>query len=319
MNNWDKTDLRKAASRLFKCEETSAMKDMLSILQECLFTIFMNDKTDACSNREDEAKLVIQMIFTKLLHLKVSLEGVSYQSRQGKILNTIIDPTSIAPLVRGVFETVVAFSFLNNTTEDKEKQLILYNLWVLASLKTRQGYSLKLRLQESVKKKEVEAIEIFRLTSEIENTEFYKQLSKKGKEIIHRKINSYDFKIDLDTNPIKSLSWSTAAVTIGIREELMGDMYPYFSLFAHPSNFAVMAFADLFKPMQDNFTHTSIFLLKSTAMLVSFFIAEYIKLFPSAKASFESLPLIEQIAINFHLGMIQIDRMTINNTLDELD
>ena len=69
-------------------------------------------QTSVISKIEHEAKLMLQMMFTKVLHLKGILNGVSYSSNSGSYLNNIIDPGVVAIMSRNIFETGGLFNLI---------------------------------------------------------------------------------------------------------------------------------------------------------------------------------------------------------------
>lgn len=80
--------------------------------------------------------------------------------------------------------------------------------------------------------------------------------------------------------------------------DLMDQTYTYFSLYAHPSNVSVFQFSEMFDKEKEDFKEIINFNLKNTFSLYSFFIADYIKLFPDTLEIFEDQPVLNQIIID---------------------
>jgi hypothetical protein len=319
MTENEKIVLRSMAKHLWSVNTIEASKDMINILSNCLFKIFYeHSKTPYKNKFERDAKLVAQMLFTKLLSLNQMLDGIEFQSNHGIKLNKIVDPTVVAGLVRTFLETISMFNLIYICPKNDEEKIILYNLWVIAGLKYRQRFDIK-NNQESKNKQVEEAATITKLIGEIEMTLTFKSLSEKGKKTIKDAIQKKDYKIKIINNEVVPLAWHEIIPLMGIREDLMGQMYTYFSLYAHPSNVAVFQFKDLFDTTNKGFISMTRFNVENVIKLVSCFIADYIKLFPEVIQIFNTLPLIEQIAINYHNSFLRIDRSEINNAISVLE
>lgn len=315
----EQSQLRNDAKRLFGGESTSAVKDMISILSECLFKIInVHGREIPKSKAEGECKIIVQMLFSKLLTLQKMMDGIEYKSRDNVKLNKLIDPTVVAVLCRIVYETIAMFNLVYVIPQTDEEKKILYNLWVIAGLKYRQRFSSIAKSPESRQKQSDEYSLIIKLTSEIENTAIYKSLTKDGQKIIQDKLKRKDYKIVINGDDVVSLSWEGVIPLMGMKEDIFGVMYTYFSLYSHPSNVAVFQYKDLFDKTKQDFIQMSNFNALSVIKLVSFFIADYIKLFPETMKIFESLHLIDQIMINFHSKFLRVDKSTINSAMDVL-
>ncbi|GAB3926473.1 DUF5677 domain-containing protein [Mucilaginibacter myungsuensis] len=293
--------------------------DMCQILCECMFQILnIHGREIPQTKAESESKLVLQMMFSKLLSLRDMLAGVNFESRDGSRINTIIDPTVVAVLVRTLYETVAMFNLVFIIPQFEEERKIMYNLWVIAGLKYRQKFSNNITIDENRQKQIAEAAEILTLTSEIEKTNVFNSLTDAGKKKIIEQIKKRDYKVKINRNDVELLSWETTIPHMNMDVEKMGPMYNYFSLYAHPSNVAVFQYVNLFDKQKNDYIQMSNFNIATGIKLISFFIANYIQLFPKVKEIFENLPLIDQIMINYHSKFITKDGRTINDTLTSL-
>jgi hypothetical protein len=319
MENKELQKLRKEFIRLIDGGDVSANYDMINVLNECLFNIInVHGKENHKNKQEAEAKIIMQMIFSKLLSLRKMLEGVAYQSRDGVKLNTVIDPVVVAGLVRTIYETTAMFNVVYIIPQTPEEKDILNKMWVIAGLRYRQRFTPAVTTPENKKKQAEEAIVIDALTNEILQMPLFKSLSTAGANTIKDLLKKKDYKVKIAGSDATSLSWDAVMPEMNMNKDKMGMMYTYFSLYAHPSNVAVFQYADLFDIKDEPFIRMSNFNTLAGIKLVSFFIASYIKLFPNTLKIFEMLPIIDQCVINFHYKSINEDQSTINDALDVL-
>jgi len=296
-----KEQLRNECSRLFSCKTIADSNDLLDIYAEFLFKAVQNHhKEDVYTQAEADAKLIIQMILTKVLHLKSVIAGISYEAKDGSTLNKIIDPTIIASLIRNIYETTVMFNLIYRHTKSKDEREILYLLWVHAGLKYRQRFETAITTEENKEKHEHEKAQIDKIVSEIEANSLFKSLDEKNQGKIRTKLKDKDYLMRFDGTEVIFLHWHELTAIMGIKEGLLENIYTYFSLYSHPSNVAVFQFADMFKLGEEVFPQMVNFNLKIAFFMFSIFIADYIKLFPSVLKTFEALDLRDQIVINFH-------------------
>ncbi len=309
-----KEELRVEVERFMSCAHINDSKELIKIYTEFFFRVIRNHQRDEVNSiAETEAKLLNQMMLTKALHLQGVTDGVSYVSTEGATLNQIIDPTIVASLTRNVFETVGMFNLIFINTKSADEKTILYNLWVIAGLKYRQRFTSIITKPENLQKAEDDKKQIAEMTSEIEATELYKGLSNDNQEKIKSKLKEKDYKIQFVNNNVVFLHWQELANVMGIKQMMFDNAYTYFSLYAHPSNVAVFQFRDMFKSEEDFLGKTN-FNLKYFFALSSIFISDYIKLFPKVIETFESLPLRDQIVINFYIILFRGHDDTINDS-----
>jgi uncharacterized membrane protein (DUF106 family) len=314
----EKEQLRKEARRLLECKTFDTCFEVLDIYQDFLFDIIMDHPNhEVESQAESEAKIVLQMIFTKIGHLRKNLEGINYE-KDDAFLNKIIDPTIISSLIRNLYETVAIFNLIYIYPDTDDKKLILYDLWVSSGLKYRQRFEEAAKLDQSKEKLEKEKKIIESLKEEIVNTDLYKSLDERNQRKILTKIKEKDYKIKIDNQNVIFLSWQDLTTTLGFTTTMFDNIYNHFSLHTHPTNVAVFQFQGMFggdKPFLE-LSYTS---LRQAIILISIFIADYIKLFPQRMADFEQLDLMKQIAVNFQNRMARGEDYSINNCLEKLE
>jgi hypothetical protein len=285
-----------------------------------IFLTFINDhqKDEVTTSAEADAKIVLQMMLTKTLSVKKLLEGVSFLTKNGVPLSNIIDPTIIATLVRNIFETTAMFNTIYRVIETKEQAALIHLLWVIAGLKYRQRFTSHIMTTEVKQKQEDEEQTIKELENTIESLELYKGLNSKNQEKIKNRLDRREYLIRFENKEVFFLTWSDVGKSMGMDERLFDKMYTYFSLYAHPSNVSVFQFAEMFHPDSPGYIELTQMNLHYARFFLSIFIADYIHLFPKTKETFEKLPLIDQIILNFSNKMARGNNYTINNAYHEL-
>ena len=308
-----KEELRNECSRLFACKTIADSNDLLDIYAEFLFKAVQNHHEEAVyTQAEADAKLIIQMMLTKVLHLKTVIAGISFTAQDGSTLNKIIDPTIVASLIRNVYETTAMFNLIYRNPKSKEERDILYLLWVHSGLKYRQRFGNVVTTEENKKKQEEEKNSIDKIITEIENSTLFKSLDEKNQGKIRTKLKDKDYLMRFEDKEVVFLHWHELTKVIGVKDGMLDDIYTYFSLYSHPSNVAVFQFADMFKLDEEVFPQMVNFNLKIAFFMFSIFIADYIKLFPTVLQTYEKMSLRDQIVINFHNTMTRNYDYSIN-------
>ena len=201
--SYSKDELRNICKRLFTPKTLDDCDDLLNIYAECLFSFIESQVPNGETQvSRHEAKLVNQMIFTKVLSLKKMLEGINYISTSGIKLNTIIDPTIIATMIRNIYETVSMFNIVYIQPKTDDEKLILYNLWVHSGLSFRQRFKNNAISGENIQKVSDELKHIEDIKKEIHNTELYKSLTDENKKKIEDNLKNKDYKIVFDREVI---------------------------------------------------------------------------------------------------------------------
>ena len=315
-----KEQLRREFSRLSKCETIDDCREMLDIYAEFLFMLVENHHDEIVnSNAEAEAKISLQMMFSKVMHLKKAIDGISFESRNGLKLNEIIDPTIVAILIRSIYEAVGLFNLIYRDTRSIEQREMLYLLWVHSGLKYRQRFVSIIRTEKSKKKQEHEKTQIDDIVEKIESSALFQSLDKKNQGKIKRKLMDKDYLMKFDNGEVIFLHWHDLSCVMGVKEGLLDHIYSYFSLYSHPSNVSVFQFAEMFERGVEAYPGMVSFNLRCSFILISVFIADYINLFPNCLSTFESLELNEQIAINAFNVISRGQDYSINGSLESLE
>lgn len=152
----EKDKLRIEALRLLRCDTQNDYLDIIKIYLDFLFMVIRDHQMDRVDSLAlAEARIINQMIFTKLAQLREATNGIEYEFENSH-LNNIIDPTIIASNTRNIYETVALFNLIFVNTKSQDEQNILYNLWVHSGLKYRQRFENLARSEENREKLESE-------------------------------------------------------------------------------------------------------------------------------------------------------------------
>jgi len=310
----EKVELRNHYVAFLKSRDLEYQISLLDIYAKYFFEVISKHHGKPHESRAlAEATMVHQMMFTKLLSLKKLLNGISYEENGEQKLNTILDPTTILSLIRNIYETAYTFSLVFRKANEGEQREIAYNLWVIAGLNYRQKFKEHSQLDESKRKIEAEKKTIDELVRAISETDIYNKSEQKVRNVIDHLIRSKDFKVIFEGDSVKQLNWGNSKEVFELNTDLMDQTYTYFSLYAHPSNVSVFQFSEMFDSKKEGFKEIINFNLKNTFSLYSFFIADYIKLFPDTLEIFEDQPALNQIIID-HLNIwMRDDQLSINN------
>jgi hypothetical protein len=313
----EKEMLRAEYMRFIKLTTIEDCLDLFDIFLEHLWNVIQIHHDDkVCSYANKDAKMLNQMMFTKLTHLKKIAEGVGYTAKNGSRLNKIVDPTIAASLTRNIYETVSVFNLIYRDTKSDDEKAIIYGLWVSSGLKYRQRFQSVATTPENIEKI---ADEQKKIETEIKDTSLYKSLDAKNQKKIDDKLKQKDFKIRFDGTEVIYLSWQDMCDVMGLNKDLFENIYTYFSLYAHPSEVAVFQFESMFSKENEEFKQLTTTILKYCFSLMSVFVADYINLFPQVKDTFEKIEIHKQIALNALNKMLRNDAFSINDAWKNLE
>ena len=315
----NKEELRAEFIRLTNLETVEECIELIDIFLDHLWSVInVHHKDKVYSHANKDAKIINQMMFTKLTHLRKIVEGVGYTPKNGDRINKIIDPTIVASLTRNIFETVAIFNLIFINTKSDDEKAIIYDLWVISGLKYRQRFKANVSIPENLKILEEEQERINFLIMEIEDTELYNSLDDKNKEKIQNKIKFNDFKIRFEVNEVKQLAWQDMCDVMKLNKSIFDNIYTYLSFYSHPSYVSVFQFENMYDKEDEAFKKMTIANLRYCIYLMSVFIADYMVLFPQIKETFEKLSIEKQIALNEHNRMLRGDVFSINSAWQNL-
>ncbi len=79
-------ELRRQCKRFFWCDKISVCQELLDVYANFFFEAVVNHNYDKVDSQADaDARMVMQMMMTKVLHLKNVLNGVDFTSKKRKI------------------------------------------------------------------------------------------------------------------------------------------------------------------------------------------------------------------------------------------
>lgn len=312
--------MRQHVSRLNHADDIATNIEYLDLYIQCIYDIVVKHHSDEVySYPKSDAKMILQMMFSKLIHLKKILEGVEFVNREGRtLLKSIIDPTVVTSLVRNIYEQVCLFNIIYDTPDSEEKMKIVYYLWVSAGLKYRQRFETVVTNDENRKKVEMEKEQIEKLKNAIEETQIYKDLDEINKNKIQAKLKEKDYKIKIENGNVRFLSWQDISQEFITKSNMFDKMYTYFSLYAHPSQVSVFQFGEMFRVGDEAFKGLTVFNIRLCLALMSIFLGDYIRAFPEVKVTFENRPEIDQIMLNFYNRMLRGDEKSISDLWQKL-
>jgi hypothetical protein len=315
----DKIEIRRECERLFRCATLQDSSDLLNVfLNFFIQVIDIHHYEKVNSDADRDAKMIHQMMFTKTAHIKRLIEGISVESESGLKLNSIIDPTVLAVLIRNVYETVGMFHLIYRRTKNDDEKTIIYDLWVHAGLKFRQRFENVITTDENREKFENEQNQIKELEDEIKNTKLFQELNEKNQNKILTKLKEKDFKIWFNNNNVEFLSWQEITKVMGLKNDLFDNIYTYFSLYSHPSNVAVFQFSDMFDKGDKVFQRLTNHNLTYLTVLLSIYTADFINLFPEVNVTYNKQSIGDQVVMNFHNMTMRGDDYSINEIWKEL-
>jgi hypothetical protein len=245
-----------------------------------------------------EGFMLLQMMWTKSLHLNVAIQGVTFTDANG-LRTEVLDPIVLAGQVRTIYETSCMFHIVYRRPKTKDEKLILYKLWVYSGLAYRQNMLHAGTGPEGLEKSAEERIQMDQLVNEIKETELYTTLDATGKKMIETRLGSKAFLITFEEdNKIKTYNWFNAAKAMNAREGTFEKIYNYFSQYAHPTNVSVFQFSDMFAQRTMDNISVSILNTNIGCMFLSTFVVDFLTLYPETMEIFNSLPVINQLVIN---------------------
>lgn len=165
------------SSCAFRCESLKETDELIDIYIDLLFKIVQRHHSLFIISLVLMLKSLF-MLDDKNYVLKVC-SGISYESNDGSKMDQIIDPTSIACLVRNVYETVGMFNLIYQHSKSKDEKTILYCLWVHSGLQYRQRFAGVATSDQNKKKMEGDIQTIKDLINKIEATSSTDSLMKK--------------------------------------------------------------------------------------------------------------------------------------------
>jgi hypothetical protein len=311
-------ELRVKYFRFIANESLESNIEMLDIFIHGYFNMILSTPK-ASTTIESDGRIMLQMMTSKLLHLRKLLNGITYFAPNGqKILDALLDPTVISVLVRNIFETVCTFNIVFINTKSDDERRIIHNLWSIAGFEYRQKFKDIATSDENRLKAENEKDIVLKLRAEIEETDLFKSLDNRNQKKIIEKIKDKDYKISFGKQKVIYLSWQDISKILLPKFDALDKMYIYFSLYAHPSHVSVWQYKDLFNKQHEGHKELTRFNTKICLILSSIFLSDFIKTFPDLLPTFERESILNQILMNAYNQMFRGESFSINNSWKSL-
>jgi hypothetical protein len=293
--------LQENSKRLCVCETIEDSQSCLDLFSGFMWKVIETDAQKSVLTKiEHEAKLMLQMMFTKVLHLKEIVNGISYYSGSSYYLKNIIDPGVVAIMSRNIFETGGLFNLIYRQPKTDNERDIIYNLWRHAGLRTRQRFKESFEATERRSVLDEEKQDMVLITQSINNNPYFLSIDEHNKKKILDRLDKGEFLIQFIDKKVKCFKWHELVDVMNLKKDLFDNLYSYFSLYTHPSTVSVFQFDDLFKDADNNYLMMTNFNIKTILSFIGVFIADYINFFPEVTKVFNNLSLEEQLIIDFH-------------------
>jgi len=207
-----------------------------------------------------------------------------------------IDFSSTFSLLRVQLETYAVFYHLFADRCNMEEKIIRFRLWELDGLRSRQKYRIPddpgvaAKLQSEVK-------HIENCIYVINQFSYFKNLDKDSQDYL-LKFAVWRFNDNSLRNRDKKkkrLSTDQMIMNTGLKETHFDDWYSIYSSHCHTTYWSVVQNDTVTE--QEKITSEYVAIMQAT-FITSFFITDFFKIYETAKAYFNSLPMQEQEIIN---------------------
>lgn len=279
----------------------------LNIFIDFIFEVAGNHHQDIDTVPEDKyGKIILQMIFTKLYHIKQNVEGIDYPG-----LNKITDPSLISNNIRNLFETIAVFNLFfvkSNSNDEKKLKLLIWDFCSLSYYKSITKVTdnlLNSNFEESNQTK-IDAVKV-----KIENNNFYKNLAETEQKKVQNIIRKKEFKISMTNGIVKKLSWQDIADDFPDSKKILDKKYTYLSFFSHPSHLSVEQFSRTYSNEDKMWIELSAYNIKDCFLFTSIFIADYISVFPSVINTYNKQSYLNKFVINFYNVLVRGETFSI--------
>lgn len=309
-------ELRSEFERLQGYEKIEDCQDLIKMHANFMMLTMKNHHSEnILSPYDGHGKLILQMVMTKIITINTLLNGLTFIATDGSKLDKLLDPIIFGTLIRNTYETIAMFNLIYRSPITPDEKKIMYNLWVIAGLKYRQRFEADARTEENIGKLISERKHIQDLITEIESNKLYKSLENKYQQMIQKKIKNKDYLIRFVENRVEFLNWGKMLEVFNLKiPDLFKNTYTYLSLYAHPSHVSVFQFGDMFNYKTLGNLGTTKLGLMYFGSFISFFVSDFIHVFPYVKKTYEQLPLLDQIMINFPNLSTRGDEYSINDS-----
>lgn len=124
-------------------------------------------------------------------------------------------------------------------------------------------------------------------------------MNKEEQNKLNKAIDDKIYQLIIENNKVIFPGWKSIASKFGLSGQLIGNIYTYFCLNAHPSYISLMQYRDAFSIKKPEFIQLALMAVRYALSFMSIFLVDYIKLFPQIKDTFKSLPEKQQVLLEF--------------------
>lgn len=288
---------------VFKLTQMRSLEDCkryVRVMLDFYFEVIQSSEGRKCSSALDEDRNIwLQQMFSMGCHFLSLLDGVGYQKGIDR-LNPIVDPDVLFTIGRRMYESVVVFDTLFVIPKDKDRQTILYNLFMA------HGLSERLKdLDEEMKNHHPERVaseeaDIAACKDAIVSCPLYEQFDNQTKKQIDFIFGKKFRYVITDDYKLEFVEFDKAYLHLGVKEELFQSLYSFFSLHGHPSYLSVCQFRDAFKPGVRSDWMMAQHATQCALSFMSIFIVDYMKLNPEVKAMYDKMEMPRRFAIGMY-------------------
>lgn len=283
-------------------------KRYMRVMLDFYFEVIQSPEGRKCSSAlEDDRNIWFQQMFSTGCHFLSMLDGVGYQKGVDR-LNPIVDPDVLFTVGRRMYESVVVFDTLFIIPKDKDRQTILYNLFMA------HGLSERLKdLDEEMKSHHPERVaseeaDIAACKDAIVSCPLYEQFDNQTKKQIDFIFGKKFRYVITDDHKLEFVDFDKAYQILGVKEDLFQSLYSFFSLHGHPSYLSVCQFRDAFKPGVRSDWKMAQHATQCALSFMSIFIVDYMKLNPEVKAMYDKMEMPRRFAIGMYEDAMRGER-----------
>lgn len=232
----------------------------------------------------------LQMMLLRVRSLKQMQYGVPLYIEKPD-LRKVLDVSSMAAVVRGIYET--AFIYHNifiSTANDDERDILIY-IWKIKGLNNTQGATPPDGQEEHQRQDAATIAEYKREASEIADRMNISADARKDLDGIiddtDSNLRGYIFEKDEEGRiiNIRRRSFSKPAALFG--HDMYSYLYSYMSIFSHPSYLGMTNYADMFNNGKDR--ENANILLQTTCICVAKFLSDFCKVVSNGQRIWEEV------------------------------
>lgn len=286
-------DIYNTIANMSKDEQLNIMRERIEHGCKTMFYLSYNWRQKYKSKNEKD-NFAFYMFQQQLVNIKSILElSKGIDIYPGQTGNKVIEPTSIVPIVRSIYERMFIFHCIYVIPETEVEKDILFYIWCIKGLRNRQ--KINAFEEENREKQKAEKQEITRLVKKIKKQANRLNITDDAKNEILKIANDenltpkgYEF-IKNSHNVIEDFKEISLS---GASKKIFGNhfppMYRFFSMHTHPSYLGTLQFSQLFDGNENKSFMLN--LLTSIALFQGKIIHDFKSTIEGAKEIYNNLP-----------------------------